>query len=1664
MNRSYTGLVGYYILIIFLLIPSTVLARSVPMVKSVMVHFAELPPIQLPCGDLELKFYPGYAKYAETINLGKIDLLQKQYEQYLKQADKLKVILAKSLEDFLMAGYADFRARQSSDDVLQNAANLINPVPTHMTPTGVKFLYQQFIWYTNLSRAAYNDYYMRGTAEEYYKLITPLFLGTSYKNRVGLIEKLSTRLACLHEHRQEAFDKITKTDRISFEKSDNSIKNKPITIEEASKRASDIAEFSSYSREYVWMSSEMSSLTTILRTLLNAHETAVYNSRLHPKLRKAHVKYGAALGPADRFPKDAELLKTRRIRLEIAKIRAQVALNHMYLKQIMAEQIYTSQLNFSSGITAGASKAYDIAMKAGKDFIRTRHLLPYDKFIKDVKDFYTTGNTISEEEFQKEYKRDPGTVELALLLTAAELANSTFTLAVSSLKDLSIRGLQLFVDVKTSAEKALDTYMVEKKKVNFSIKIVERIIQNLDPDNPASFEQSLLLIKTIVFGKFSGSKLVDQAPNGIKRLLGDSGFIGATGGGLPWILEPLCESPGQRAALLINGARYALTGNARSAFHRIAFDRGLWIDNPALPLTKEILQGNSLSEYAETDFQKIMLAGNTNLIYSIPLIGDAKFAYDKIPFVRNLLKFEGKNEGDQDEFLLNLISQQEIFDQVLAALKRVRYNYSELSRKDPDSFNKHLLLLQKCPDYLAAWIKIRNAHWERSRMFNYARFSNVKSDKIADEGKALLASINKAHEFETTDLTAKLSWLNVEYNAYSINYIAAANELKVLQKVENMRRAAFGEKGKIDLSLSVTAFEKQARLSELTVATKNLVKQLAVSYITAGLVNKASNVIISKLPATWGLKAIPFDKTIGQDLLGALNPWVGAFYHNGGWDIAKGADGLLKNAVKDAGVDSLSQLTVKYLQIDKEWESSINQFYNFVIDIGENVVPPTINGFRATKEVATRLKKLDDSNLTAPIRSRLQSDNEINKSLVHAIRSKNRLKTRMLKKQIFERAQQAALDNDSLVYKKLKAGLEEALELEQHLRVSHKNNVQALEAGELTKALQRRRLIQAQQDDNTVMEITAGRLTTLADFKQEMNTGTPSIASLKKLTDTSDATGLHKHLLTDGFDIYLVRKGLQAAKDRLSTRMKIDSNNSKKYEAELEQIKEIAEQIDDKRIKLVNNMLEEFFILNPASRNMVVSVMQGGAAKDNPEYQGIFGDIDFTVLTKPGADGVKIKKDLEFFFKENNFPLATKKSNGYSTMDTEAFIQPVGNFDSSKESVSKIIQDVSVKMDDPTRFYTEAGGKWFINNMAYSGKSLWPPGKADAGSDKWARIPRVEAHGLALDMTRYLEFLTNPKYHSKKIAALGKSDPAKQKEVLGSVLKKTKYFIRLIDAYTMSHEHGNKLYHKRLENRKSKGDDASYHWQIYKDVENMINGGHKTIFNKGDLEIVKAMAKMKMKGDNPSPFDAIGDDKKGIEYGVAMVARMEELAADILAATAQVHLDETLAIVKNGSDAEKKKGASDQFRMASTRRKIYEAESFGTESMGTPKLKVVKKMVNNEVKTIYIPQTQEEHRDTIFKKNANFRRLREKADQYNKKKIDSLIADQPVKDPLGAETRRELDQLIEETFETDVLISEPTLTAFQNLALETSSGVKLNFALASKLLKSLENQPRKGSE
>ncbi|MBU2455022.1 MAG: hypothetical protein KJ668_17075, partial [Proteobacteria bacterium] len=1163
-----------------------------------------------------------------------------------------------------------------------------------------------------------------------------------------------------------------------------------------------------------------------------------------------------------------------------------------------------------------------------------------------------------------------------------------------------------------------------------------------------------------------------------------------TGGGLGWILEPLCESNKQLTSLMMHTARFSLAANARNALHRIFLSRGIPIPAPLmdLPLSRDTI--DKIKHYHDVTPEDSNIIYQSFIDYGKDLIyyvGDSQWGRntaaglstlkDSYAALKTYWDFEAGNETDQDGYLNKLLALQLYFDKLLSGLAESGYSFSALARQHPDIYKLHLALQLDCPEYINALLNIRNSHQERVKIFNAAHQSDPGTIQLTGKEKVKLISIDKDFEVSSTDLAVRMSSLKTEYHALTVNYLAAAQELKNLEILENMRRNAQGIADRVDLSGHVHQFIRESRLSELNAFTQNMAKDIAFLYITQGIGRSIAANTLAKPGYTFylnqtipnGMAAFVLDKkALSELVLGALNPWHGTFKDNGLWTVVKGS-------ASDAAISVMSHSITFALGHDDQWEGSLTQYLSYAKDIGSQLMSPelpetvgasvkpgensllsaapTIEQHAFSRDVLERLNRVTE--VEQKVITKMDENNADIEAMLHAVAQKDWDQVDRLKKKTLETARNAAVDKDVLQYKRLMDGIQDIMELEMDLKVAAKNDIESHQAAEIAKTIIRSKLIDPKNRTEKNMD-AAAQIFTLAGLKQKMNSEVPDVGDLKQLVDIDNPTGAYDHLLKEGLDIYLIREGLSKTKSSLTAKLKAADDSAAKldYETQLNEVDAVAAKIDEKRIKLIKKGLAQFLEDYP-HRDKIRVIMQGGAAEGNPEYQGIFGDIDFTVLTHDNADGVRIKKDLEKFFRDNGYPLATKESKGYSPLDTEAFIQPVGRFDSARESIANIIKDVVIKMNDPTRFYSEAGGKWFINNVLYSGKKLWGT-MADLGS--WVRIKKGEAYGLGVDMVRYMDFLTNPKYESKAIAAM--KDPAAKKKVLESVLKKTKYYIRLIDAYVISHDKGNDLYHDRIQHKNESRQDASYHWQIFKDVETLINEGHPTLFNQpGDLEMVRDMALMKMKGDNPSPFDVIGHGSDGIEKGIKMVARMEQLLPDIMARMAQVHHDETMELSRTGSNAQKRSAAADQMRQASIAKARHLRDTLGSEAMMVSKVMMIQQ--GDKQKKVLLSEKSQS--DLIKKRIEGTRQLRVLTQRYEHQ-VDSLVKAQPLEDPTGVTTRLTISRIAREAFGSNAQTYRPSDAAVQNLIQDASNSEAHHFILAAELLKGVDNQPKKGEE
>ena len=1141
--------------------------ESVATTQRINAHFASLPPLKLPCDDVDLIYFKQFAQYSLPADSAKIQKLQKEYRQAQSDIKVARKDLSIARDDLMLAGYAYYRAQ--TQQVLIDIAE-----------ASLKFKYAQGAWLWNLMSVTKIETGMRTTSKQYYHLVAPHFSLLKATEQTNILNSFDKRLACFHKERPKAFKRVFETEKIQLK--DLLINpGEERTAENTAGFAAIIAKQTGDRRSYAWLVAESANLTGILTKLISAHQWTLTNLLLHPKIEKAHKELGVALGPSDPLPPDPE---ARRIRLKISQARMQLAVNYLYLKQVEAEAAYKKQLNVYTGGIHGFARLGEETVKAAKNIWKTKNLIKYN-----------------------EYKAlDPVVSNLSIVLTATEFFGSSLSILLTGpLQDFlmdrikPVAGAAGF-DLQNSADQAFAQYQQTQRDLQRSLRLMERIKEQQKPGAPEAFELGQALIDFIITGRPSKTGVTTQAPQTIRALLEDPGFIRSTGGGFAYMLEPLCESPARLTALHVHAGRHALTGSAREAWQRIALDRGITVENKDAPLTQASLKGSSLSDFVPDDnsfyskYQKIAIKVGGDMIYSIPLYSQFRFAYDNIPLVRAALRYEGRNEASQDSFLQSLIIQQERYDRVLKALNNFDYDFHRLQLENWEGYLEHTRLVSESADYSTAYLNIRGHYWMRSKYFSDNRYSELSTGKLTAFGKAELVFIDKAHELEVTDLVARIAHLKVEHHAMSINYLATAEQLKSLQNLENERRRVHGISGKVDLTSSIEKFENEARLSELTVAYKNLVKELivdvAMEFMTLGI----GNAITSLAPSKWGLKGVSMGaKNLGDDLIQAVNPWAGKFSEKGVWAVVEnGAVGTLTNASAQIAAKQQNLFTYNELNgaFDKMSALAVGSFKQ----VRGEMKRVTLEAEADEKIVKNRLNDLFA--LEPAIKSEANQDLDILRQLRVASAKNDQGEVQKLHQLALKRAKAAALDKNRQRYRRLMDGIQDVYERRLKMNTDINNVARSLPVAELLRAKARHRIAEQGSADKKAVE-QAAQISTIADFQQLLKIGVPTSADLKRLVDDNDPLSLSSKVLRDGLDIQLVRDGLRSA---IARAKKIDDKE------ELKRIGNIAAAVDEIRIQFVNKSLNDFFNKNPLHKAAVLAVMQGGRLYRKSRISGDF--------------------------------------------------------------------------------------------------------------------------------------------------------------------------------------------------------------------------------------------------------------------------------------------------------------------------------------------------------------------------------------------------------------------------------------------------------------------------
>ncbi len=326
----------------------------------------------------------------------------------------------------------------------------------------------------------------------------------------------------------------------------------------------------------------------------------------------------------------------------------------------------------------------------------------------------------------------------------------------------------------------------------------------------------------------------------------------------------------------------------------------------------------------------------------------------------------------------------------------------------------------------------------------------------------------------------------------------------------------------------------------------------------------------------------------------------------------------------------------------------------------------------------------------------------------------------------------------------------------------------------------------------------------------DMMVSPPSIAVLERvLRDSKEDLfrlehGLDINRLRD--DVYTLR--LLASKD------------------EQPRVQALADAIDQERIGRFADALGEFL---RGAGALVRTVILNGAQAGNPEYRGLFSDLDFTVLVAPGTDHTALQQAVEAAFEKRGIPLNSKERP--TSADIEAMIQ---DFRPGEVRTIETENDLRDWLDrlakDPGRYLSAGGAEWvgLLNHLTartvrlQGGTAAIDPTPDPDFVPKPALLP-ILAHGLVLDVARS-DNLRDAR--SMDTATLARDTAARAKFVL-----------RAVDALIWA------VYPDLLRARtREAAGQKGYHALIVEDARRLVEGG---LLSPDEFETIQLLVDLK---------------------------------------------------------------------------------------------------------------------------------------------------------------------------------------------------------------------------
>jgi hypothetical protein len=1072
---------------------------------------------------------------------------------------------------------------------------------------------RSFRWYGMLEkqmavaqerRAAAADYYSRlglvfpsleETLQE--KVLTAVddqmqCLEGERRNKLALIEhyrrKYADRIHSLAEWLEDVEDFVlTDTDPDTLSESATTELRKPDDVAEAAKAALGEAHAR---RAYMWLNPETSLMIEAVPQVLTGREKHLANAKLHPRML-ALYRANSNLRSIGPVPDDAE---STAIRMEMMRVRARRARLHLVLRELQLEAAFNRSASLSLTVDEKLKKALSDAEKIKAELEAVNeglawYELPAEKINETVAGL--------------------GGFAIAFRLSGDLLGCLVNQPLVDGFKDEFIKpifnpalDLAFGTRVKNSIEKAFDGYWQARKP----LEIQQKVLDNLATRHTAAQARAFIAWARNPGSPEASGSIFEMAERSVTALLEDGEFVTKTDGGLAGIFAPLCNDPTDLAALQLMGAAYEQRGNAKAAASRISIGRGM----AALPESADLgLEVVEKIVKPVTDPAAVDLSGAydpsagvwSNMAY---LLAAAPFAatVDRVWNLPTRIQLAVAYATtalphSQDEYLHTLYNGQGAFTGLQDELRKIGFDYDELERSSTLGRLVHTRLLTSSHEYSEAYRRIRQAFWEREKLWIWARFESDASRSRPDGppelvplGRYVMADTVAHEEIELTGLAVASGRLKVRYHALTADYDPAVAQLRELEPLEERyNKIMHVVPWEVDHSDQITALEAQGVRDEAVEVYAGLyrtaVTQTAISLATAGLAQSA----MAGMEGTGAIRFLADEaaesgwSVVREQLWRSLNPWAGKF-------SATGVFETVKDASIEAVRTSVSQIAATQQGFFTEQE--IDNALDHAISLGQELA----------EDLAPRFRTADydsqaDRELYAQRRRAIE---ELSKELWKAKQDGDADAVARAQAALIDLSgdpegvagADATLDGANRMAERIN---ERLLESEMNDRLAGRIPTDPGDPSDIADEVRRTEVLKAR-----------GRL--LAEGVTE--------ADIVRFLETGDDLELYRRLFTDGFDIQTMRHALTRA-----------AMNDPDRRLEL-LVASIA--MDRHRARIAETLIQRFLDARPEWKGKVGVLRESNRVAvigDDPsrtgdlDAPGIHVDLEYDLVVRDGAPG-----------------------------------------------------------------------------------------------------------------------------------------------------------------------------------------------------------------------------------------------------------------------------------------------------------------------------------------------------------------------------------------------------------------------------------------------------------